>query len=271
MSELGIVEDTLFVPMLGRIYASENCPKVLYDEKALSLKESLPDGLMDREMKGQSEYTLLASASRSANMDRYIKNFLKRKPDGMIVQLGCGLETTFYRDDNGRTCWYGVDLPNVIEYRKSIMPEPEREKYIAGDAFDSAWLKQVRNEAPNAPILITASGLFYYFEKNKVLDLMKMLQNKGDIEIVFDTVNKSGMTMMRKQYMKQIHHENAVMFFFVDSSDELAAKIDGNVKVLAEEKYYSHIDKSGIRLSTKMTMIGSDLMKMVKMIHLELH
>ena len=27
MSKLGVVEDTLFVPMLGRIYASEYCPQ----------------------------------------------------------------------------------------------------------------------------------------------------------------------------------------------------------------------------------------------------
>ena len=31
MSKLGVVEDTLFVPMLGRIYASEHCPQILYD------------------------------------------------------------------------------------------------------------------------------------------------------------------------------------------------------------------------------------------------
>ena len=30
MSKLGVVEDTLFVPMLGRIYASEYCPQILY-------------------------------------------------------------------------------------------------------------------------------------------------------------------------------------------------------------------------------------------------
>ena len=27
MQKLGVVEDTLFVPMLGRIYASEHCPQ----------------------------------------------------------------------------------------------------------------------------------------------------------------------------------------------------------------------------------------------------
>ena len=34
MSKLGVVEDTLFVPMLGRIYASEHYPQILYDKKA---------------------------------------------------------------------------------------------------------------------------------------------------------------------------------------------------------------------------------------------
>ena len=38
MSHLGVVEDTLFVPMLGRIYASEHCPQIIYDKKALELK-----------------------------------------------------------------------------------------------------------------------------------------------------------------------------------------------------------------------------------------
>ena len=42
MQTLGVVEDTLFVPMLGRIYASEHYPQILYDKKALSLKEKRP-------------------------------------------------------------------------------------------------------------------------------------------------------------------------------------------------------------------------------------
>ena len=80
MSKLGVVEDTLFVPMLGRIYASEYCPQILYDPKALELKKKLPSSLPEQD--GQSQYTLLASAARSANMDRYIRAFLERRPDG---------------------------------------------------------------------------------------------------------------------------------------------------------------------------------------------
>ena len=67
MQTLGVVEDTLFVPMLGRIYASEHCPQILYDRKTLELKNRLPSDLIKQNM--QNQYTLLASASRSANMD----------------------------------------------------------------------------------------------------------------------------------------------------------------------------------------------------------
>ena len=165
MSKLGVVEDTLFVPMLGRIYASEYCPQILYDPKALELKKKLPSSLPEQD--GQSQYTLLASAARSANMDRYIRAFLERRPDGVIVhvivQLGCGLETAYYRCDNGRSHWYAVDLPHVVEYRRELLPEPERETYLAGDAFAEDWIRQIRTDAPDAPILVTAGGLFHYF------------------------------------------------------------------------------------------------------------
>ena len=268
MSELGVVEDTLFIPMLGRIYASEKCPAILYDKKALSLKDRLPSGMIEND--GQTQYTLLASASRSSNMDRYIKNFLERKPNACVVQLGCGLETTFNRNDNEKTHWYEVDLPDVIEYRKTLLPESEREIYLKGDAFSDFWIKEVRSKENDAPILVTASGLFYYFEEEKVVSLLRMLASYGDIEVVFDTVNKSGMNMMRKKYMKQVGHEDAKMFFYVDSASELAAKIGKNVKVLSEEGHYKYIDKSGVKIFTKISMLVSDRLNMVKMVHLSL-
>lgn len=267
MQKLGVVEDTLFVPMLGRIYASEHCPQILYDKKALELKNKLPSDLIEQNK--QNQYTLLASASRSANMDRFIQSFLERRLNGVIVQLGCGLETTYYRCDNRRTHWYAVDLPHVIDYRRELLPELERETYLAGDAFSEDWIRQVRTEFPDAPILVTAGGLFHYFEENKVISLLRMIGQSGNMEVVFDTVNKKGMAMMQKKYMKQVGHADAQMFFYVDSAKELAAKIRGNVKVIAEEPYYRYIPKNGLKLSTKVSMAVSDQFKMVKMICLK--
>ena len=101
MSHLGVVEDTLFVPMLGRIYASEHCPQIIYDKKALELKEKLPPDLLGN---GSQKPVYPAGFSGSL-LPIWIGLFrvLMRKPDGVIVQLGCGLETTYYRCDNGKT------------------------------------------------------------------------------------------------------------------------------------------------------------------------
>lgn len=268
MFKLGAVEDTLFIPLLGRLYASEHCPQVLYDQKVLELKKELPSGLLEESC--QSQYIQLASAARSANMDRFIRAFLHRKPDGVIVQLGCGLDTAYYRCDNGRTRWYAVDLPPVIQYRCDLLPEPEREIYLAGDAFAGDWIRQIGADVPGAPLLITAGGLFHYFEESKVVGLLRRLTEFGDREIIFDAVSKSGMAMMRKKYMKQAGHAEAQMFFYVDSAAELAGKIGGSVRVLAEEPYYRHIPRNSLKLSTKVSMAVSDGFGMVKMLHFQL-
>ena len=69
---------------------------------------------------------------------------------------------------------------------------------------------------PDTPLLVTTGGLFHYFQEEKVLGLLQMLKGFGNIELVFDTVNKSGMKMLQKKYMKQMGHENARMLFLCE-------------------------------------------------------
>ena len=142
--------------------------------------------------------------------------------------------------------------------------------WISGDAFAKDWIKKVRNDVLDAPILVIAGGLFHYFEEHKVVALLRMIRQFGNMEVVFDTVNKKGMAMMQKKYMKQVGHADAQMFFYVDSAKELAAKIGGNAKVIAEEPYYRHIPRNGLNLSTRLSMAVSDRLCMVKMIQLKL-
>ena len=125
-----------------------------------------------------------------------------------------------------------------MEYRQTLLPEPERQTYFAGDAFSE-------------------------------LALLRMLQSFENMELVFDSVNKRGMDMTRKKYMKQMGHADARMFFYVDSAAELARKIGIDARTVAEEPYYRHIDKTGLKLSTKLSMSVSDRFCMVKMVHVK--
>ncbi len=50
-----------------------------------------------------------------------VKAHIKEQPHASVVNLGAGLDTEFYRIDNGTIRWYDLDLPDVIEIRKQIL------------------------------------------------------------------------------------------------------------------------------------------------------
>lgn len=266
MQHLGVVEDTLFVPLLGRIYATEHFPNILYDKVAASLADKIPREVT--EQGHQTQYTLMASAVRAANMDRIAADFLKRKAHGVVVQLGCGLETAAQRCAGEQGRWYAVDLPEVIRYRERLIPAAPIETLVAADAFSPEWIERVRALDPNAPLLVTAAGLFHYFSERDVVGLLKMLTRYGDIEVAFDAVSKAGLAMMKGKYMKQVGHEEAAMGFYVDSAAQLADKV--GARLVAEERYYARVPRSGLSLITNMSMGVSDALFMLKMIQLDM-
>ena len=99
------------------------------------------------------------------NIDRFVRSFLQRRPNGVIVQLGCGLETTYYRCDDGMTRWYAVDLPHVIDYRRELLPESERETYLAGDAFSENWIGKFAQNFLMPLSLLPQAGCFTILRK----------------------------------------------------------------------------------------------------------
>lgn len=72
-STLKGVEDTLYIPLVGRIYASKKFPEFFYDEKALSLEPHIPTDSIE---KNSSEYFYMASVCRQHTIDGKIINFL---------------------------------------------------------------------------------------------------------------------------------------------------------------------------------------------------
>lgn len=264
--ELGNVEETLFVPLRGRIFASNNYPHILYDKKALEITDKIPQEYLDTSR--ESEYTLLASAIRSRNIDDVIKDFLERNPEGTIINIGAGLETAYYRNDNQKAVWYELDLENVIEFRKNVLGNEDNDRMLAYSMFDYEWIRKVKSET-SAPYLVISSGVFYYFKMNEVLDLLNNLNRLEDVEVVFDCVSKTGMKFTSK-YMKQLGKEDASMYFYVDNPYDLIENVE-NASLIKSYDFYNNInDKSNMKFMTKISMNVSDIFHMVKMIHLKI-
>lgn len=261
------VSKTLYVPMGGRIYASEHFPHIFYDEAALSLKDKIPSEILNDER--QSQYTFLASAVRCRNIDNCVRHFLSQFPEGTVVELGCGLETTYYRTDNGKAKWYELDLPEVIADREKVLPCPQRMSCIASSAFETAWMDELSKQLKDTPVMFLASGVFQYFPEDTVLKLFRDLQRFKNAYIAFDAVSKLGMKGTRR-YMKQLGHDAAAMYFYCDKAEDLAKKAGNGISVKAQGDFYADINKTGMSFMTKVSMAVSDRMHMVKWIVLSL-
>lgn len=108
-------------------------------------------------------------AERARLFDREISQFLDRHPDATVVALGEGMETQFWRVDNGRLRWLTVDLPEIISLRRAVLPHGDRQSTVACSALDTVWMDQV---PADSTVLVVAQGLFPYLRPNEVTGLI---------------------------------------------------------------------------------------------------
>ena len=151
---------------------------VLDDPKALELVERIDHPFAERFGGGE-----LApwQGLRVRAFDREIRRFLHTRPDATVVALGEGLETQFWRVDNGRVHWVTVDLPESVALRERLLPAGERQTTITASALDvDAWIK-------TRPSLITAQGLLMYLDREAVHGLFARLE---PAVLLFDLVSK---------------------------------------------------------------------------------
>ena len=123
---------------------------------------------------------------RSLYLDTLVKDYLTRFPDAQVIALGEGLETQFWRVDNGHVLWYSVDLPEAIDVRNNYLPSHERNINISCSALDTRWSEYIDSQKP---VFISASGLFMYLERQDVISLLNFVtQTFPKMELFFDIV-----------------------------------------------------------------------------------
>ncbi len=79
---LNSVENTLYIPLVARIYVSEKFPKFFYDEKVLSLKQHIPTDSIEY---NNTEYFHMASVCRQQTIDKKIIKFLEENNQSNVV------------------------------------------------------------------------------------------------------------------------------------------------------------------------------------------
>lgn len=269
MIEKQSVSNTLYIPLLGNIYTSKYFKELLYDKKALSLEKDvlkdLPDTLHE-------EYFYLASASRYYNMDVEIKSFIKKYPKCNIINLGAGLDTTYYRIKSDTAIFYELDLKDVIDERKKLIQEQENDIYIEGSFLNvDEWIRDIKDK--NLPTLLIASGLFHYFKFQEIEMFLKRVKCRFTLlELVFDCCSKRALSISNR-YVKKMGNDNAKMYFYINNVDTYLKQLDLDIGLVEEYGMYKYARKilKNISFKTRLSMVFSDFFKMVKILHVKIN
>ena len=219
MSRFEGVADTLYIPLTARIYVSKHFPEYFYDEKALSLEKEMP---YEEIAAKSSEYFQMAGACRFYNTDRMIKSFIEKHPACNIVNIGCGLETSYFRiQPRSNVRFYEMDLSDVITARRSVLGESANDILIPGDMFDFSWTEGIDRTLPT---MVTVIGVFQYFEEERVIGFLKQLKNVfRDVEVIFDAMTAKAIKYAN-DYIKKTGNNDAELHFSADSGQSVAER-----------------------------------------------
>lgn len=257
------VEDTLYIPLTARIYASKKFPEFFYDKRALSLEECIP---INDIKENTTEYFHMASVCRQYTIDKKIKKFIEIHNLCNVVFLGAGLETAFSRVGSTKANFYEIDLPNVIEVRKKVLGCAENETLFSGDMFTLDWIKEVD---VSLPTMIVVSGVYQYFREEKIISMIQQMKDsipKG--ELIFDATNSTGLKLANK-YVKKTGNTDAQMYFSVDNPIEFANRT--HTELISVDGFFKDALKTckNLKLTTKIYMYFADKLNRTLIVHLK--
>ncbi len=240
----GSVQETLLIPLYGRKLAMDMYPGLFSDRDAQKLLEQI-ECEFDMQSKLKRKIGAIMGATRQFDMAYVCREYLIDHPGACVVNLGCGLDTTFRQVDNGSARGINIDFPDTIAVREELLPARDREVNIASDLMDFSWFDKLEYNKEEGAVFF-ASGVFYYFEREDVKKLLHaMAERFPGGKIVFDATNASGLKNMTKTWLSWADMKQVGIYFSVENEQELKTW-SGNFKEVVHKGYmtgYRPLDK----------------------------
>lgn len=162
------VPQTLLITLLVRARETQRPDGVFRDEKAVEMVNRINADFSKLRMQRHDEIAVILRLRR---FDRHVCDFLTRNPDGVVVHIGCGLDTRYERIGNDCVEWFDLDVPKVMELRKKLVATQAFHYHtITSSVFEADWLAEVERFKPR-PFLFVAEGVLPYFEETQVREL----------------------------------------------------------------------------------------------------
>ena len=164
--ELGPVQETLMIPLLGRARETEKANGLIQDPRAVEIVERLDYDFS----KWKRSPGVVLTCLRTRMLDEFVEDFLRLHPDGTVVELGCGLNTRFERVDNGQAHWFELDLPDTIELRRRFFADTDRRRMLVASLLDTDWFDEV--DSTGGPWCFVSEAVLIYLQEPDVRQLI---------------------------------------------------------------------------------------------------
>lgn len=232
------VEETLLIPLWARAEESKEKEPIIIDKQAVMMLESID---YDFSQFTGSWMSQVGCAVRASILDNQTEIFIKDNPKSTIINIGCGLDSRFFRVDNGIIHWYELDLPEPIEVRKQFFSETDRYHMIAQSVFDYSWIKKIKEK--EQPILIIAEGIFMYFDHEQVKEIFNNLRkNFPEAHMLLEVTSKFIVKHSRKHETLKKMKDIPCFKWGIKSLDEIG-EISIHIKILDSFNYFDFYKK----------------------------
>lgn len=120
------VPETLLIPLWARATETQSSIPIVKDYKAVEMMKNID---YDFSKFDNTWLSQIGVAVRTELLDNSTKTFIHKYPNAVIINIGCGLDTRFFRLDNDKIKWYDLDLPEPIRIRKHFLVKPKNIKW----------------------------------------------------------------------------------------------------------------------------------------------
>lgn len=184
------VADTLFINLFMKCFEHRKPNGFYKDPEACRLVEAVDYDFSKFEKGKMSSVSI---AVRAKYFDDVTEEFIRSKPDPVVVFVGCGLDARYHRLDvklREKAIFYELDLPEVMQLRKSLLPGSGNDILLPGSMLETDWMDTLREAHPSSSFLFTMEGVCIYFEKETVKRVMRELSLRfPDSKVAFDAIS----------------------------------------------------------------------------------
>ena len=200
MDVLSDVSETALITLRARAIETKKEEPLIRDDAGVELlgriEPLLPADVRQRVMDRKLSPVLTRYiALRARKYDSYARSFIEENADGLVVSLGCGFDTRYWRVSEEPWNYVEIDLPEVIAAKKRVLADAEPQPMgpypmIGCSVLEETWVEEIRS-MQEKDVLFLAEGLFMYLPKPEVVRIFDRLSESfSRSHIVFEVVNE---------------------------------------------------------------------------------